>query len=40
MSITDNTIVEHTELVPNDSSKYNENTNNIQHSTSTITRDK
>ena len=32
--------MEHTELVPNDSSKYNKNTNNIQHSTSTITREK
>ena len=32
--------MEHTELVPNDSSKYNKNTNNIQHSTSEITRDK
>ena len=39
-STTDNTIVEHTELVPNDSSKYNKNTNNIQQSTSTITGDK
>ena len=32
--------MEHTELVPNDSLKYNKNTNNIQQSTSTITRDK
>ena len=32
--------MEHTELVPNDSSKYNKNTNNIQQSTSTITGDK
>ena len=39
-STTDNTNVEHTELVPNDSSKYNKNTNNIQQSTSAITRDK
>ena len=39
-STTDNTNVEHTELVPNDSSKYNKNTNNIQQSTCTITRDK
>ena len=39
-STTDDTTVEHTKLVPNNSSKYNKNTNNIQHSTSAITRDK
>ena len=32
--------MEHPELVPNDFSKYNKNTNKIQQSTSTITRDK
>ena len=32
--------MEHTELVPNDSSKYNKNTNNILQSRSTITRGK
>ena len=34
------TPMRHKELVPNDSSKYNKNTINIQHSPPTITRDK
>ena len=39
-STTDNTIVEHTELVPKDSLKCNKNTSNIQQSTSAVARDK
>ena len=39
-STTDNTIVDHAELLPTDYWKCNKNTSKIQHSTSTNTRDK